>query len=305
MRIVSLLPSATEIVGFLGLTDALVGVSHECDYPAVVTDRPRVTSSIIPHGLTPAEIDAQVSAAVREGRPLYQVDQAALAELKPDLIVTQGICDVCAVSEGTVAHALDALPAELVEGVTVLSLDGRDFEGVLADILAVGEAAGVAERAAAAVEVARQRWVSLKRAQADGGPRVLMLEWSEPPFYGGHWVPEMVAAAGGVDPFGAVGTDSGRLTWEQVAEADPDVIVVMACGYGLEDNVRFARALYDDPAVDRLRALREERLWACDANSYFSRPAPRLVRGAELLAHIFTGTDEALPGEAVPVRRRS
>lgn len=281
MRIVSLLPSATEIICALGLSKQLIAVSHACDYPPAVASLPRVTRSIIPKGLRPAEIDAAVSAALAAGRPLYQLDGALLAELAPELIVTQGLCEVCAVSEGTVA----ALP-ECVGSARVVSLSGTTVAGIWRDIARVAEAAGVS--AAPLLARLTRDWNKLAQTPA---PRlkVAVLEWPDPPFIGGHWVPEMVAQVGAVDPLGTPGAPSRRVSWEELAAADPDCLVMAACGFGLADNLAFAEALCDHPQARRLRAVRLGALYAADANSYFSRPAPRLVAGAAQLQRALTG----------------
>lgn len=302
MNIVSLLPSATELACEIGLLPHLRAVSHECDTPAAVTSLPRITSSILPHGLDQAEIDARVSAAVRAGEPLYRVDPVLLAELKPQLIVTQGICDVCAVGEETVQHALHLLPAELLAEVQVLSLDGRTVAGVWEDLRRLARAVeaevpGSVAAAEARIAEVRATWDALPGPRADG-PRILMLEWPDPPFSGGHWVPEQVLQAGAVDVIGAPAQDSRRLRWEEIEAADPDIIALVACGYGLEDNIGFARTLYQDPRVPPLRALREGRVLAFDANSDFSRPSLRLVRGAQRLARALAGGPEEAGGWA-------
>jgi iron complex transport system substrate-binding protein len=294
VRIVSLLPSASEIVCALGLGDSLVAVSHECDFPPEVKALPRVTSSILPHDLDVRAIDEAVRQAVREGRALYKIDGDLLARLKPDLIVTQGVCDVCAVSVGTVEETLRFLPDVLPAGTQTLSLSGTSVAGVWRDIERVGAAAGVPGRAAALVGELRARWARLERLPKPAArPRVAMLEWPDPPFYGGHWVPEQVAAAGGEDVLGRPGEVSARVTWAQLHEADPDVVVMVACGYDLAANRTFAAALYEHPEALKLRAVRQGAVWAADANSFFSRPAPRLVRGAELLYALLSG--QSLP----------
>lgn len=295
LRIVSLLPSATEIVCALGLCEHLVAVSHECDYPAGVGALPRITSSILPHDLSAKQIDAAVNEAVQGGRALYKIDGDLLTRLKPDLIVTQGVCDVCAVSVGTVAETLKFLPDCLPEGARTLSLSGLNIAGVWRDVARVAQEAGVGGQAETLLAQWRGRWERLERLpKPTPKPRVLMLEWPDPPFYGGHWVPEMVAAAGGEDVLGRPGEVSRRVSWARIRETDPDVIVVMACGYGLEANRAFAEALYDHPEARALRAVQARRVWAADANSYFSRPAPRLVAGAEALYRVFAG--EAVAG---------
>ena len=301
MNIVSLLPSATEICAALGLR--LSAVSHECDYPPEVAALPRITSSILGHGLSQGEIDAAVSAAVREGRSLYQVDAALLGELAPDLIVTQGLCDVCAVTEDTVFSAMGALPKDVVERTVVLSLDARSVDGVFDDVRRVAAAAGVSERGEALIAGLIERWATLL-VRADGRARrgrLAFVEWADPPFTGGHWVPEMIQAAGGIDVLGAAGVDSARTTWAAIEGAEPEVIVVGCCGYGLHDNTQTARRLLERPEIAAMFAVRAGRLWAVDANSMFSRPAPRLVRGAEVLEHILHGDGADLPGEAARI----
>jgi len=293
VRIVSLLPSATEIVCALGLGDSLVGVSHECDYPAGVSDLPVLTSSILESGLSAAEIDEAVQTASLERRPIYRVDGELLTSLQPDLIVTQGVCAVCAVTEETVAASLQLLPVDLACSAPVLSLEAKSYAGIQGDIRAVAEAVGQPERAGALCAEMDARWGN-SPADVLGStsrPSVLMLEWSDPPWGAGHWVPEQVRMAGGADIFGVAGADSRRLEWSAVLEADPDYVFVICCGWNLEQNVAAARALYDHPVASLLPALRQRRLWAFDANSVFSRPAPRVVRGVELLRAVLQGGD--------------
>ena len=299
MNIVSLLPSSSEILGVLGLLGNVVAVSHECDFPAEVRGKPRITSSIIPHGLEARAIDAAVVTAVQEGRPLYEVDGDLLGRLSPDLIVTQGVCDVCAVGVGTVEETLKLLPDVVSPTVETLSLTGTTVAGIFRDILRVASAAGVPERGAAVVRDLQRRWDALEATPKQTNPRVLVLEWSDPPFSAGHWVPEMVAAAGGQDVLGAPGAVSRRLTWPEILKADPDLVVMAACGYGTGQNAVFARDLYTHPDARRLRAVQDGRVYAVDANAYFSRPGPRVVAGAELLARLFAG--RATPEDAVQV----
>jgi iron complex transport system substrate-binding protein len=298
MKIASLLPSATEIICDLGLQDQLVAVSHCCDRPAAVSALPVLTRSIIGYDLPPAEIDRAVSAAVREGLPLYNVRAELLGELSPDLIVTQGVCEVCAVTPATVENAVRYLPDCLPLGGQLLSLEGRTLEGILADVQAVAKAAGVPERGEQLVGASRARWEAV--LPVEHAPRVLTLEWTEPPFTGGHWVPEQVARAGGHEAFGEAGQDSRRASWDAIAAADPDVIVVMCCGYGLSENAGFANNLLSHPQASGLRAVQSGQLWAVDANAYFSRPALGVVRGAEVLADLLRG--QANAGESAQVR---
>jgi iron complex transport system substrate-binding protein len=287
MRIISLLPSATEMICDLGLQGSLVAVSHECDYPLEIRDLPRITSSILPANLDALAIDREVVKAVRENKPLYQINGDMLAELKPDLIVTQGVCDVCAVNTGTVEQTLKLLP-DVVDVPTVV-LSGKTFEGILRDLRLLAEVTNTVEAASERIGIYREVWRNLAANKPKASPRVLMLEWSEPPFYGGHWVPEMVEVAGGVNVLGEVAFDSKRTNWQAVGFADPDIICVMCCGYGLEANIKFAKNLYRLGEVKHLRAIRNNKIWAFDANSYFSRPTPRIIRGVELLQSVFSG----------------
>ena len=298
-RIVSLLPSGTEILCALGLRDRIVGVSHECDFPADVTSLPRLTSSILDDGLSPAEIDAAVAAAGLEQTPLYAVDGALLESLAPDLIVTQGLCAVCAVTEDTIARSVRLATLDAHSRAPVLSLSGVNLAGIRRDILEVGRAAGVEAEAHALLARMEADWSALPGPGAHA-PTVLMLEWPDPPWSGGHWVPEQVAAAGGVDLFGTAAASSERIQWDRVHEADPDLIIVMGCGFGLAENLEQARRLVRDPARQSLRAVRTGRVWAADANALFSRPGPRVVEGAALLARIFSGLPVS-KAQAVPV----
>lgn len=292
MRIVSLLPSGTELVCALGLREALVGVSHECDYPASVTDLPRLTSSILDHGLSPAQIDEAVRSASLERKPLYAVDGEQLNTLRPDLIVTQGVCAVCAVTNETIEQSLRFIPVETACSADVLSLSGVDWAGIRADLIALGAAASRADEAARLLDDLDARWERLASGRPASTPTVAMLEWPDPPWFGGHWVPEQVAVAGGADPFGTVGAPSGRLSWEALRQADPDYIIGMACGFDLPTNLSHLDTAIRGPLAG-MRAVQQGRAWAADANAFFSRPGPRVVEGAELLRLIITG--QAVP----------
>ncbi|AWT34791.1 cobalamin-binding protein [Deinococcus arenae] len=286
-RIVSLLPSATDLLFDLGLAERVVGVSHSCDHPRA-RHLPVLTRSIVDSGAPQAEIDRAVSEAVREGRALYQVDGDLLDELNPDLVVTQGVCEVCAVTPGTLQDAVRYLPGCL-PAANVLSLEGRSVDGILDDLRTLADATGVPGTGERLAQQAQADWNAVQPAAH--APRVLTLEWTDPPFYGGHWVPEQVQRAGGVNVLGTPGTDSGRATWEQIKPLRPDVSVVLCCGYGLRDNVTFARALPDLPLGD---------VWAVDANALFSRPALGVVRGAQVMADLLRG--QPTPGLSERIR---
>ena len=286
MRIVSLVPNGTEILFAVGAGDCVVGVSHECDFPAEARTRPILTGSALTPGMSAAEVDAAVSAQLASGLSLYTLDEARIAELAPDVIVTQELCPVCAVSTAQVDDAVRPLPRcpELV------SLDPRTIGDVLADIRRVGEVTGRADEAEALLADLDRRLAAVRdRVAGKPGKRVLALEWPDPPFAGGHWVPEMIALAGGIDVFGEPGGHSARLTWDQIAAADPDVIVAMPCGFdeaGVRDQIAM---IADRPEWRSLRAVREGRVFPVDANGCFSRPGPRLVDGVERLAEILHG----------------
>ena len=302
MRIISLLPSATEIICALGLSESLVGISHECDYPAAISNRAKLTSSILQAGLDPAAVDAAVTVAAKQGQPIYSVDPHVMEALSPDLIITQGVCDVCAVGEATVRQSVECV-LQPAGSVDVLSLTGVTFEGVLRDIGRVGEVTGHRSEARELVLKMQARWSAVGALPALARtPRVLMLEWPDPAWTAGHWVPEMVSLAGGVDVFGSAGGQSARTSWSDIANADPEIIISIACGHGVDKNLEFARGLRERPELKSVDALRAGRVFAADANSYFSRPAPRMVRGAELIAFAL-GRDGATEPSALELVR--
>ena len=277
MRIASLVPSSTELLFALGLGDSVVAVTHECDFPPEAAARPHLTRSVIPPGLGPAEIDRAVRERTDAGLALYELDEPLLAELTPDLIVTQAVCEVCAVSFDDVRAAAGRLPSR----PEVLSLDPATLEDVLADVTRLGAAAGAADGAAELAEQAGRR-IRAVEAAVDDEPRpaVAALEWLDPVFVGGHWVPRMIELAGGRDVLGAAGARSRTVEWAELEAARPDVVVSMPCGYGVEQT-----ASESLEQRERLRGL-GARVVAVDASSYFSRPGPRLVDGIELLAHV-------------------
>ena len=285
MRICSLLPSATEIVYALGLGDQLVAVTHECDEPPAARMKPRITRSAIdPAALTGAQIDALVQEHLHDHRSLYHLDRDLLEQLNPDLILTQELCDVCAVSYAEVQRAARALYGER----QILSLEPTTLDSVLDTMLVVGRATGTEGQAAAIVAGLRERIerVRARTAAIAHRPRVACLEWLDPPFAGGHWVPEMVAAAGGEDGLGQAGEPSRRLAWEEVLAARPEVAILMPCGFDVERAVVEYRRAALPPGWVGLPAVQSGRVWAVDANAYFSRPGPRVVDGLETLAAI-------------------
>lgn len=289
MRIASLVPSATEMLFALGLGSDVVAVTHECDHPASVTDLPRLTRSMIPAGLDAAEVDAVVRERVGAGQSLYALDSEALAQLDVDLIVTQQVCAVCAVSSDDVR----ALAAELPSRPKVLSLDPSTLAEVLDDAPRLGAIAGAPEAGTALRESLRNRMDAVSAAVRGAEKRrVAALEWLDPVYTGGHWVPEMIAAAGGIDALGtAPGERSRVISWDQVASSRPDVVVVMPCGLYAPEAEREALRHHDG-----LRELGAAEIHAVDAASSFSRPGPRLADGVELLGHLLHPSLVGTPG---------
>lgn len=289
MRIVSLIPSATEILFAVGAGEDVVGVTFECDHPAEARDRRVVSTSAMPEGLTPREIDDFVAAAMTAGEDLYRLDAGALTDLDADLVVTQDLCAVCAIDVDTVDEALRHLGCR----AEVATVDPHTLGDVLASVTEIGGLTGRTEQATALVASLEDRLAAVaERVAGRERPRVLVLEWTDPPFAPGHWIPEMVTRAGGEPTLGVAGTTSARITWDEAVDSVPDLVVCAPCGYGLDG----AAALAEDvrhrfPGVP---------VWAVDADGHFARPGPRLVDGVEVLAGILH--PEAV--EASPYARR-
>jgi iron complex transport system substrate-binding protein len=290
LRIVSLLPSATEIVCAIGLGDELVGVTHECDYPPEVVGKPVITRGV--HdlaGATQRDIHRLVTASVHGGSSLYALDEDALTKAEPDLILTQELCRVCAVSYRDVNEVARAIDAD----ITVVSLEPTSVEGILHTITTVGAMTEAEDAAMALVESLRERLgavgeqVQARREAGGRSPRVVALEWLDPPFACGHWVPEQVRQAGGWELLGAAGEPSRQTTWSAVSEVDPEMLLLMPCGFHLAETVDSWAATRRPPGWDDLTAVRRGRVFALDGSAYFSRPGPRVIDGIETLAEIF------------------
>jgi len=294
MRIVSLVPSATEMLFALGLVSDLIAVTHECDYPPAALELPKITRDTLPAGLSAAEIDAAVKERTFAGESIYELDGDMLRDLGPDLIVTQALCMVCAVSYDDVR----AIAQEIDSQPRVISLDPHTIGEVLADASTLAQAT---DRRDAAVELIRDASaridrirIAVRRAKR---PRVVALDWLDPPFAAGHWTPQLIEYAGGEDVLGFAGEHSEERSWQEVEASQPDVVVVMPCGYDAEIAHREA-----EMHRDQLAALGAGEVTAVDAAAYFSRPGPRIVDGLELMAHILHPelVPEA-PGRALPV----
>jgi iron complex transport system substrate-binding protein len=274
MRIVTLLPAATEIVAALGAASQLVGISHECDWPPEVADRPRVTTTPIDPAAPGADIDAAVRALQGAGRPVIAVDGPQLRRLAPELIITQGLCDVCAVIDGEVHR----LAAALEPPPQVLSLTATDLDGIWADVRRVAEALGCVPAAEQLVARQQARLAALRAAATAPAARVVCIEWLDPLYLAGHWVPELVRAAGGEDVGADAGSHSVTRRWDDLRALDPGVVLILLCGMPLE-RARRELAAVTDAGV--LSFLRERSTWLLDGNAYTSRPGPRVVDGAE------------------------
>ncbi|MFI5287471.1 MAG: cobalamin-binding protein [Candidatus Dormibacteria bacterium] len=293
-RVVSLLPSATEILFAIGAGEHVVGVTHECDYPEAARDLPKVTSSeLVPENATPRDIDRHIHAARHAGSSIYQLDEAALAQLSPDLIITQELCDVCAVAYSQVRRAVRRLPGD----VPVLSLEPRSLDEICSSVEEVGAATGCADNARRVAETMR-RHIRDVRALTPPDPRsrVVCIEWTEPLMVGGHWVPEMVRLAGGVDVLSAEGAPSRYVSWDEVMASRPDVMILMPCGYDLARTLELVPGVASRPGFDDLECARRGRVLAVDGSAYFSRPGPRIIHGLEILAAAI----RAKPGEPAP-----
>lgn len=285
MQICSLLPSATEILYALGLGDSVAGVTHECDFPPEAAKKPALIHPRLNLDVSPGEMDRQVSEVIARGESIYLVDSDLLAKIAPDLIVTQDLCHVCTASPDDLAGALTRLPKR----PRVLSLTPHTLADVWEDIRRVGEATH-RRRDAQALTLALEQKVAaieMQAARATARPRVLCLEWLDPFYVGGHWVPEMVAKAGGEDVLGRAGKPSYKVTSDQIAESRAEIIVIMPCGYSAEKAAAEWRSFEPPKSWRDLPAIRANRIFAVDANSYFSRPGPRLADGVSILAQIF------------------
>lgn len=283
MKIVSLLPSATEIVYALGLGDDLAAVTYECDFPPETQEKPVVIETALPtdRPLSAGEIDAEVRALMEQRTPIYRLDTDLIRQIDPDLILAQDLCRVCAVPSGDVQEAL----AKLDSRAEVISLDPPDLAGIMDGILEVGRATRTEERAADLVASMKERIEAVKAAGARL-PRIrtLALEWLEPPFVGGHWIPEIVELASGITLLGERGSPSREATWRAIADAQPEVLVHMPCGYYLSEAEHEAARIYTVPEFLETTACHAEAVFAVDATAYFSRPGPRIVEGLEILA---------------------
>lgn len=302
-RIVSFLPSATEIACALGLADSIVGITHECDYPPEIKTKPVVVRNVLPiERMSQGEIDRAVAERMREGLSLYQIDEEQLRELAPDIILTQNLCQVCAPSGNEVSQVLKSLP----HAPEILWLTPQSVREIFDNVRELGAATGRSAEAATLIEncEARLERLSERTKSVSVRPRVFCMEWLDPVYASGHWVPELVKHAGGIDELGRERGESVRVTWEQVAAWAPEVLVIMPCGFNLQQTMKQIWSVFGMQRTSATRtffdlpAVRNGRVYAVDANSYFARPGPRVVEGAELLARLIH--PQLFAGEPLP-----
>ena len=281
MKIVSLLPAATEILCDMGLAEYISAVSHECDYPSTINNKLKITSSIIPNNINQNAIDKLVKEAVKNNIPLYAVDNEQLNTINPDLIITQGLCDVCSISEDKIQATLKNNLCTLSSSTEVISLNGITFEEICSDILAIGKAVKKEEIAKKMIKEAILTKYKITKEKNRGS--LLLLEWIDPYFSAGHWIPEQIEMAGFISSIGKKGEKSKQISAEEIIKKNPDYIGLICCGYNLEENILFSQKIYQDERINHLSAIKEERVFAFDSNSYFSRPSLRILEGVKQL----------------------
>ena len=278
MKIVSLLPAASEVICDMGLSNYLHGVSHECDYPDEIKGIKKVTSSIIPKNLDQSSIDKLVKKAVKKNIPLYEVDNEEILKINPDLIITQGLCDVCAISEGKIQATLKNNLCTLTSKTEIISLNGITFEEICSDVIMIGKAVNQEETAKKLIVEAMNKKKQITKERTN--KTILLLEWIDPYFTPGHWIPEQIEMAGLLSSIGIKGDKSKEISPKEIIDLNPDFIGLICCGYNLKENKFFAEKLYLDDRINQLEAIKKERIFAFDSNSYFSRPSLRILEGA-------------------------
>ena len=291
MKIVSLLPAATEILCDMGLAEYISAVSHECDYPSKINNKLKITSSIIPHNINQNAIDKFVKEAVKNNIPLYAVDNEQLNTINPDLIITQGLCDVCSISEDKIQATLKNNLCTLSSSTEVISLNGITFEEICSDILAIGKAVKKEEIARKMIKEAILTKYKITKEKNRGS--LLLLEWIDPYFSAGHWIPEQIEMAGFIPSIGKKGEKSKQLYAEEIIKKNPDYIGLICCGYNLEENILFSQKIFQDERINHLSAIKEERVFAFDSNSYFSRPSLRILEGVKQLKKAILQNDRS------------
>lgn len=279
MKIVSLLPSASEILVGLDLLDNIVGISHECNYPSSLNDIPKITYSDIPKSTNQKKIDDLVTSSVNNNVPLYHIDNNKLNAVAPDIIITQGVCDVCAISEGQIEATLRNVKCNISDKTKIISMNGGTFNEICDEILNLGSDLGKVNKAEDIVNSAREKYAELLNSKKSK-KSILLLEWLDPYFSAGHWIPEQIELAGFKSAIGAIGERSKKITADMITAINPDYIGVVCCGFNFEENKNFANNLYSDEKINFLDAFQKKNIFAFDADSYFSRPTLRIIEGA-------------------------
>lgn len=289
MKIVSLLPAASEILVDLGLLDEIVAVSHECNYPKNLKTKFQITSSNIPDNLEQSAIDLIVTNAIKNHIPLYNINTDKLRDINPDIIVTQGLCDVCSISENQIEATLKNKRCTLSSKTKVISLNGTSFNEICSDILKLGKLINKEKIAKDLVSNARK--TKLQISTINTNKSILLLEWIDPYFSAGHWIPEQIEMAGFKSAIGKKGEKSKKITIEEIIKSDPDFIGLICCGYNLDENKSFANQVYNDKRINHLTAIKNQQIFAFDSDSYFSRPSLRILEGAMQLKNAITNND--------------
>ena len=282
MKIVSLLPSASEILVGLDLLDSIVGISHECNYPSSLNEIPKITYSDIPRSTNQKKIDDLVTSSVNNNVPLYHIDNDKLNAVAPDIIITQGVCDVCAISEGQIEATLRNVKCNISDKTKIISMNGGTFNEICDEILSLGSDLGKVNKAEDIVNSAREKYAELLNSKKSK-KSILLLEWLDPYFSAGHWIPEQIELAGFKSAIGTIGERSKKITADMITAINPDYIGVVCCGFNFEENKNFANNLYSDEKINFLDAFQKKNIFAFDADSYFSRPTLRIIEGARQL----------------------
>ena len=278
MRIISLLPAASEILCDLGVIDNINAVSHECNYPDLLKEKLQVTSSNIPNNIEQKLINDLVSEAIKNKLPLYNIDTEKINSISPDLIITQGLCDVCSISKNEIEATLKDKRCILPSKTKIISLNGTSFDQICSDVLTVGKIINKEEVANNIVNKAKE--TKKQMSKNDINKSILLLEWIDPYFSAGHWIPEQIEMAGFKSALGEKGEKSRKISTDEIIQSDPDFIGLICCGYNLNQNKLFAKQVYNDEKINNLTAIKEEKIYAFDSDSYFSRPSLRILEGA-------------------------
>ena len=289
MKIVSLLPAASEILVDLGLLDQIVAVSHECNYPETLKTKFQITSSKIPENLEQSAIDLIVTNAIKNQIPLYNINTKKLSDINPDIIVTQGLCDVCAISENEIEVTLKNKNCILQSHTKIISLNGTTFDGICSDVLNLGELLNKETTAKYLVQKAQKLKLEINKNKTNKS--ILLLEWIDPYFSAGHWIPEQIEMAGFKSAIGKKGEKSKKISAEEIINSNPDFIGLICCGYNQTQNKSFANQIYKDTNISHLRAIKNQQLYAFDSDAYFSRPSLRILEGATQLKKAMLGND--------------